>query len=80
MLGSLKCDCADQLSLAFETFQADPPGLVIYLQQEVRTCRHCFRLLHRLCLRVEVRRTRLQRHFKAKRLQQRFRPVQMNVC
>ena len=37
VLGSLKCDCADQLRLALD-FIAGPggPGLVIYLQQEGR--------------------------------------------
>ncbi|EFJ51564.1 hypothetical protein VOLCADRAFT_116428, partial [Volvox carteri f. nagariensis] len=36
VLGSLKCDCAEQLELALQTVQKDPPGLVIYLQQEGR--------------------------------------------
>ncbi|KAG1673261.1 hypothetical protein FOA52_002541 [Chlamydomonas sp. UWO 241] len=36
VLGSLKCDCAEQLALAMETIHANPPGMVIYLQQEGR--------------------------------------------
>jgi len=36
VLGSLKCDCAEQLALALERIQANPPGVVIYLQQEGR--------------------------------------------
>lgn len=36
VLGSLKCDCAEQLQLALEYIQQQPPGLVIYLQQEGR--------------------------------------------
>ncbi|GLC37629.1 hypothetical protein PLESTB_001666300 [Pleodorina starrii] len=36
VLGSLKCDCAEQLELALRTVQKEPPGLVIYLQQEGR--------------------------------------------
>lgn len=36
VLGSLKCDCAEQLELALDYIQENPPGLVIYLQQEGR--------------------------------------------
>lgn len=36
VLGSLKCDCAEQLELALRMVQKDPPGIVIYLQQEGR--------------------------------------------
>lgn len=36
VLGSLKCDCADQLQLAMDYIQEHPGGLVIYLQQEGR--------------------------------------------
>lgn len=36
VLGSLKCDCREQLALAMDRIQADPPGMVIYLQQEGR--------------------------------------------
>ncbi len=36
VLGSLKCDCADQLNLALGLITENPPGMVIYLQQEGR--------------------------------------------
>jgi GTP cyclohydrolase II len=36
VLGSLKCDCAQQLQLALEYIREHPPGMVIYLQQEGR--------------------------------------------
>lgn len=36
VLGSLKCDCADQLNLALERIVQEPPGMVVYLQQEGR--------------------------------------------
>ncbi|KAG2454132.1 hypothetical protein HYH02_001168 [Chlamydomonas schloesseri] len=36
VLGSLKCDCAEQLELALQMIQGAPPGIVIYLQQEGR--------------------------------------------
>lgn len=36
VLGSLKCDCREQLQLALEYIQDRPPGMVIYLQQEGR--------------------------------------------
>lgn len=36
VLGSLKCDCAEQLELALQMIQNQPPGIVIYLQQEGR--------------------------------------------
>ncbi len=36
VLGSLKCDCAEQLQMALAAIQAEPPGIVIYLQQEGR--------------------------------------------
>ena len=36
MLGSLKCDCADQFRLAQRYIQEHPPGILIYLQQEGR--------------------------------------------
>lgn len=36
VLGSLKCDCADQLQLAMRYIQDAPPGIIIYLQQEGR--------------------------------------------
>lgn len=36
VLGSLKCDCREQLQLAMDLIQENPPGLVIYLQQEGR--------------------------------------------
>eukprot|EP01025_Chloroclados_australasicus_P066133 TRINITY_DN904_c0_g2_i1.p2 TRINITY_DN904_c0_g2~~TRINITY_DN904_c0_g2_i1.p2 ORF type:complete len:346 (-),score=39.67 TRINITY_DN904_c0_g2_i1:581-1618(-) len=36
VLGSMKCDCAQQLELALNMIQDNPPGMVIYLQQEGR--------------------------------------------
>ncbi|KAK3276909.1 hypothetical protein CYMTET_15049, partial [Cymbomonas tetramitiformis] len=36
VLGSLKCDCNEQLNMALEYMQENGPGLVIYLQQEGR--------------------------------------------
>ena len=36
VLGSLKCDCADQLSQALETIEARGHGVVLYLRQEGR--------------------------------------------
>lgn len=36
VLGSLKCDCAEQLQLAMRYIQDCPPGIIIYLQQEGR--------------------------------------------
>jgi GTP cyclohydrolase II len=36
VLGSLKCDCAEQLQLAMEYIHANAPGIVIYLWQEGR--------------------------------------------
>ena len=36
VLGSLKCDCADQFRLAQRYIQEYPPGILIYLQQEGR--------------------------------------------
>lgn len=36
VLGSLKCDCAEQLELALKFIQAQGVGMVIYLQQEGR--------------------------------------------
>lgn len=36
VLGSLKCDCAEQLELALEYIQTTGCGMVIYLQQEGR--------------------------------------------
>ncbi|KAK3257680.1 hypothetical protein CYMTET_33246 [Cymbomonas tetramitiformis] len=36
VLGSLKCDCSEQLNMALEYMQENGPGLVIYLQQEGR--------------------------------------------
>lgn len=36
VLGSLKCDCAEQLQLAMAYIQDCPPGIVVYLQQEGR--------------------------------------------
>ena len=36
VLGSLKCDCADQLQLAMDYIQDHPGGIIIYLQQEGR--------------------------------------------
>lgn len=36
VLGSLKCDCAEQLQLALDYIQDNGPGMVIYLQQEGR--------------------------------------------
>lgn len=36
VLGSQKCDCAEQLQLALDYIQGEPPGMVIYLQQEGR--------------------------------------------
>lgn len=35
-LGSLKCDCGEQLSLALQTIAAQGCGMVIYLRQEGR--------------------------------------------
>ena len=36
VLGSLKCDCAEQLKLAMNYIQEHPNGVIIYLQQEGR--------------------------------------------
>lgn len=36
VLGSLKCDCKEQLHLAMEFIRENPPGMIIYLQQEGR--------------------------------------------
>lgn len=36
VLGSMKCDCAEQLKLSMAYIQSQPPGMVIYLQQEGR--------------------------------------------
>ena len=36
VLGSLKCDCAQQLQLALEYIRRNPPGMIIYLHQEGR--------------------------------------------
>ncbi len=36
VLGSLKCDCAEQLELALRSIQEGGMGMVIYLQQEGR--------------------------------------------
>jgi GTP cyclohydrolase II len=36
VLGSLKCDCADQLDLALKTIHAAGQGVVLYLPQEGR--------------------------------------------
>lgn len=36
VLGSLKCDCREQLQLALKYIHDHPPGMVIYLQQEGR--------------------------------------------
>lgn len=36
VLGSLKCDCREQLKYAMEYIQDNGPGMVIYLQQEGR--------------------------------------------
>jgi hypothetical protein len=36
VLGSLKCDCAEQLALALSMIHDSPPGVVVYLQQEGR--------------------------------------------
>ena len=36
VLGSLKCDCADQFRIAQRYIQEHPPGILIYLQQEGR--------------------------------------------
>lgn len=33
VLGSMKCDCAEQLNLALKYIQEDGPGVVVYLQQ-----------------------------------------------
>lgn len=36
VLGSMKCDCAEQLELSLDYIREHSPGLVIYLQQEGR--------------------------------------------
>ena len=36
VLGSLKCDCAEQLQLAMDYIQTNELGVIIYLQQEGR--------------------------------------------
>lgn len=36
VLGSMKCDCAEQLNLALKYIQENGPGIVVYLQQEGR--------------------------------------------
>jgi GTP cyclohydrolase II len=36
VIGSLKCDCREQLHLAMRYIQDQPPGIVIYCQQEGR--------------------------------------------
>jgi GTP cyclohydrolase II len=35
-LGSLRCDCRDQLGLALEKLSAEPAGILLYLRQEGR--------------------------------------------
>lgn len=35
-MGSLKCDCAEQLTLGLKIIRTQGPGIVIYLQQEGR--------------------------------------------
>lgn len=41
VLGSLKCDCREQLQLAMEYIRDHPPGMVIYLQQVGSSCSAC---------------------------------------
>ena len=41
VLGSLKCDCREQLQLAMEYIRDHPPGMVIYLQQVGSSCGAC---------------------------------------
>lgn len=36
VLGSLKCDCAEQLQLSMKYIQQHGLGIIIYLQQEGR--------------------------------------------
>ncbi len=36
LLGSLRCDCGDQLSLALQTIEKEGKGVVVYIQQEGR--------------------------------------------
>jgi GTP cyclohydrolase II len=36
VIGSLKCDCREQLHLAMRYIQEQPPGMIIYCQQEGR--------------------------------------------
>jgi len=36
VLGSMKCDCAEQLNLALDYIRDNGPGIVVYLQQEGR--------------------------------------------
>jgi len=36
LLGSLRCDCGDQLALALETIEKEGKGVVVYIQQEGR--------------------------------------------
>lgn len=36
VLGSMKCDCREQLELSMQFIRDQPPGMVIYLQQEGR--------------------------------------------
>src|SRR5207302_11150111 len=36
LLGSLRCDCGDQLAMALETIEAEGRGVVLYIAQEGR--------------------------------------------
>jgi len=36
VVGSLRCDCRDQLEVALQRIASSPPGLVLYLRQEGR--------------------------------------------
>lgn len=36
LLGSLRCDCGDQLALALQTIEKEGKGVVVYIQQEGR--------------------------------------------
>lgn len=80
VLGSLKCDCSEQLNLALKRLQAQPPGIVLYLQQVIRhplppaarTCtlhdcerKLCFARVHGLAIDLHLLAARLRAKYAA---------------